>query len=143
MWLPLNALLVHALLQHYRYYGNRLRIECPTGSGQRLTLYEICELITSRLARLFCPEANGARTSAGGGPTAPDPDGQLLFFEYFHGDDGTGLGASHQTGWSALIAPLMLFFGSTTAADVLDAGTSAGTPAREKQNVWPAAAGVI
>ena len=143
VWLPLNALLVNALLQHYLYYGNRLRIECPTGSGQRLSLYEVAELITSRLAALFRPDANGIRPALRGEPALGADEGALLLFhEYFDGDDGTGLGASHQTGWTALIAPLLRLFATTSAAEFLDAGAGAGTGSRERRNAWPAAARV-
>ncbi|MDZ3835807.1 MAG: glucosidase [Rhodospirillales bacterium] len=143
VWLPLNALLVNALLQHYLYYGNRLRIECPAGSGQRLSLYEVAELITVRLAALFHPDANGIRPALRGEPALGADEGALLLFhEYFDGDDGTGLGASHQTGWTALIAPLLRLFATTSAAEFLDAGAGAGTGSRERRNAWPAAARV-
>lgn len=143
VWLPLNALLVHALLQQYLYYGNRLRIECPTGSGQRLSLYDVAELITSRLAALFRADATGARPALRGSqPLGSDAGEPLLFHEFFDGDDGSGLGASHQTGWTALIAPLLLFFASTTAADFLEGGAGGGAPARETRDAWPAAARV-
>ncbi len=145
VWLPLNALLINALLQQYLYYGNRLRIECPAGSGQRLTLYEIAELITGRLAALFRNDADGMRPAMRRrGPAQGDPHGLelLLFHEYFHGDDGTGLGASHQTGWTGLIAPLLRFFATTTAGEFLEYGEGGGATARERRDTWPAAARV-
>ncbi|MGZ8996751.1 MAG: MGH1-like glycoside hydrolase domain-containing protein, partial [Rhodospirillales bacterium] len=88
VWLPQNVLLIHALLRQYLYYGNRLRLECPTGSGQRLTLYEVAEFITTRLAALFRPDANGVCPALRGpGTVQPDPHWRdlLLFHEYFHG----------------------------------------------------------
>jgi hypothetical protein len=143
VWLPLNALLVNALLQQYLYYGNRLRIECPTGSGQRLNLYEVAELIASRLAALFRADEGGVRPALRGeAATGADEGPLLLFHEYFNGDDGTGLGASHQTGWTALIAPLLRLFATTSAAEFLEAEGAAGAGSRGRKNAWPAAARV-
>jgi hypothetical protein len=142
VWLPLNALLVNALLQQYLYYGNRLRIECPAGSGQRLNLYEVAELITARLATLFRADAGGVRPALRGEAAGGTDEGPLLLFhEYFDGDDGTGLGASHQT-WTALIAPLLRLFATTSANEFLEAGAGAGAGSRDRKNAWPAAAKV-
>ncbi|MBL8659058.1 MAG: glucosidase [Rhodospirillales bacterium] len=145
IWLSLNTLLVQALLQHYLYYGNRLRIECPTGSGQRLTLYEIAEALTHRLAAIFRLDATGRRPFLGPRePMQTDPhwrDG-LLFFEYFHGDDARGLGASHQTGGTGLIAPLLRFFSTMTADEFLQGGDRGSLLSYGRREAWPATARV-
>jgi len=110
VWIPLNYLLVEALERYHYFYGNRLKVECPTGSGQLMTLKEVAEEIALRVTRLFLPEADGHRPCHGHDARfATDPDWQklVLFYEYFHGDDGHGLGASHQTGWTALAAKLL------------------------------------
>ncbi len=110
VWLPLNYLLVEALKRYHHFYGDRLLVECPTGSGRRTTLREAAEEIERRLARLFLPDAQGRRPIHGDRARyATDPYFRdlVLFHEYFHGDDGSGLGASHQTGWTALEANVL------------------------------------
>jgi|KBSSwiStaDraftv2_1062776.scaffolds.fasta_scaffold15380_3 hypothetical protein len=110
IWFPLNYLIVEALERYHYYYGDSLRVECPTGSGRFLTLQEVADEISLRLARIFLADAGGARPCHGGDARyAEDPhfEDLVLFYEYFHGDDGRGIGASHQTGWTALIARLM------------------------------------
>jgi hypothetical protein len=110
VWMPINVLLIRALLQYYLYYGDRFRIECPTGSGTFMTLFEVAREIADRLARIFLRDASGRRPVFGGTEKfQSDPHWRdcLLFHEYFHGDNGAGLGASHQTGWTALIATLL------------------------------------
>jgi hypothetical protein len=110
VWLPLNYLLVEALKRLHHFYGDTLRVECPTGSGRRATLLEVAEELERRLARLFLPDAAGRRPLHGGRARyATDPHFRdlVLFYEYFHGDDGRGLGASHQTGWTALGANVL------------------------------------
>ena len=110
VWVPLNYLLVEALERYHYFYGDRLKVECPTGSGKLRTLKEVAEEIAARVTRLFLPEADGHRPCHGRDARfAVDPDWQelVLFYEYFHGDDGHGLGASHQTGWTALAAKLL------------------------------------
>jgi hypothetical protein len=92
VWMPINYLLIEALRKFHHYYGDDFRVECPTGSGQMLTLREIADELSRRLTHLFLREPSGEN---------------LLFYEYFHGDTGAGLGASHQTGWTALIANLL------------------------------------
>jgi hypothetical protein len=110
VWFPINFLLVESLQQFHHYYGDDLRIEDPTGSGKTMTLWEAAADLSHRLARLFLRGADGRRPAmAGLGPLASDPCwcDYLLFNEYFHGDTGQGLGASHQTGWTALVAKLL------------------------------------
>lgn len=145
VWLSLNTLLIQALLQHYLYHGNRFRIECPTGSGQRLTLYEVAEHLSLRLAALFHRDGNGRRPAVGpaeaihAGVHSPD---QLLFYEYFNGDDGVGCGASHQTGATGLIAPLLRFFSTMTAAEFLEHGDRGSLLSCGRREAWPAVAKV-
>jgi hypothetical protein len=125
IWMPVNGLIVRALLQYYLYYGDRFTVECPTGSGRMMTLYQVAEEISRRLAAIFTRDGAGQRPVYGGTRTfQDDPHWRdlILFYEYFHGDNGAGLGASHQTGWSGAVARLMQLFATTTAADVLDGG---------------------
>jgi hypothetical protein len=123
IWMPVNALIVRALLQYYAYYGNDFTVECPTGSGHRMTLYEVAEEIARRLASIFLKDATGRRPVYGGAlKFQEDPHWRelLLFYEYFHGDNGAGLGASHQTGWTGIVARLMHLFATTSAEQVLE-----------------------
>lgn len=114
VWLPMNTLLVRALLNLYSFYGDDLTVECPTGSGVHMNLYEVAKEISTRLTRIFLRDEDGHRPVYGGqAKFRDDPHWRDLisFYEYFHGDNGAGLGASHQTGWTGLIAPLMQLFG--------------------------------
>jgi Mannosylglycerate hydrolase MGH1-like glycoside hydrolase domain len=123
VWFPINLLIVRALLQHYRYYGDDFKIECPTGSGQEMTLFEVAKDLAGRLISTFLPDTEGRRPVYGGTEkfqTDPHWRDLILFYEYFHGDNGAGLGASHQTGWTGLVAPLIQLFGHLTPADVLE-----------------------
>jgi hypothetical protein len=107
VWFPINYLLVEALERYHLFYGETLRVECPSGSGTLMTLQEVADELRRRLAGIFLPDATGARPWQGGDPRlARDPHWRdlPLFHEYFHGDTGKGLGASHQTGWTALVA---------------------------------------
>ena len=125
IWMPVNALIWRALLQYYTYYGNAFTVECPTGSGRRMNLYQVAEEITRRLAAIFLKDAQGHRPVYGGTQKfQDDPHWRelVLFYEYFHGDNGAGLGASHQTGWTGLVARMMHFFATTTADQVLEFG---------------------
>ena len=106
VWFPINYLLIEALERYHHFYGASLRVECPTGSGQMLTLGEVAHELATRLTRLFLPDASGFRPCHGPDVRcARNPAWRdlVLFHEYFHGDTGRGLGASHQTGWTALI----------------------------------------
>jgi len=123
VWFPVNVLLIRALLQHYRYYGNDLKVECPTGSGTMMTLFEVAQELTRRLAATFLRDGEGRRPVYGGTRLfQEDPHWRdlILFYEYFHGDNGAGLGASHQTGWTGLVARLIQSMGQLDAASVLD-----------------------
>jgi len=125
IWMPVNGLIIRALLQYYAYYGNDFTIECPTGSGRHMTLYQVAEEITRRLASIFLRNNEGRRAVYGGtAEFQEDPYWRdlLLFYEYFHGDNGAGLGASHQTGWTGIIARAMHLFATTTAEQVLELG---------------------
>jgi hypothetical protein len=117
IWMPVNALLIRALLQYYLYYGDEFTVECPTGSGHRMTLYQVAEEIADRLGAIFLRDRQGCRPVYGGTRKfQEDPHWRdcLLFYEYFHGDNGAGLGASHQTGWTGVIARLMHLFATLT-----------------------------
>jgi hypothetical protein len=110
VWFPVNYLIIEALQQFHHYYGDDFKVECPTGSGQYLTLNQIADELSRRLIRIFLRDESGRRPVFGGHPTYQrDPHWRdhLLFYEYFHGDDGAGLGASHQTGWTGLVAKLI------------------------------------
>jgi len=110
VWFPVNYLIIEALLCFHRYYGNDFRIECPTGSGRLLNLAEVARELSDRLTRIFLRNADGVRPAYGGiDRFQRDPRWRdlILFFEYFHGEDGRGLGASHQTGWTAVVARLL------------------------------------
>jgi hypothetical protein len=107
VWFPINYLLIESLERYHYYFGDDLKVECPTGSGQRMNLREVARELSRRLSALFLPGAGGARPCHGQNPLySSDPQWRdlLLFHEYFHGDTGRGLGASHQTGWTALVA---------------------------------------
>jgi hypothetical protein len=122
VWFPINLLLIRALLQHYRYYGDNLKVECPTGSGTMMTLFEVSQELARRLAGTFLRGADGRRPVYGGTRVfQDDPHWRdlILFYEYFHGDNGAGLGASHQTGWTGVVAKLIQNLGQFDADTVL------------------------
>jgi len=128
IWMPVNVLIVRALANLYAYYGDDFRVECPTGSGRMMTLFEVARDITQRLENIFRRGADGRRPVFGGAEkfqTDPLWRDNLLFYEYFHGDNGAGIGASHQTGWTGVIARLVHLFATTTAEDVLAAKSRA------------------
>jgi hypothetical protein len=128
IWMPVNGLIIRALLQYYVYYGNNFTIECPTGSGRHMTLYEVAQEIARRLASIFVKDSNGRRPVYGGTRKfQEDPHWRdlLLFYEYFHGDNGAGLGASHQTGWTGLVARSMHLFATMSAEQALELGKAA------------------
>jgi hypothetical protein len=109
VWFPLNYLLVESLKRYYHFYGDSLQVECPTGSGVRMNLAQVAEEIERRLVSLFLTDSGHRPCHGGSARYAEDPAFKdlVLFHEYFHGDDGRGLGASHQTGWTALAANMV------------------------------------
>ena len=110
VWYPLNYLIVEALQRFHYYYGSTLKVESPVGSGQHCDLWEVAAMISGRLIGIFMPDEQGHRPVFGGVEkfqTDPHWRDLLLFYEYFHGDNGAGIGASHQTGWTALVAKLI------------------------------------
>jgi hypothetical protein len=110
IWFPINYLLIESLLKYHRYYGDDFKVECPTGSGHQMTLKEVAQELSQRLIRLFLRNANGIRPVFGGVQRFQHDAAwrdNILFYEYFHGDNGAGLGASHQTGWTGLVADLL------------------------------------
>jgi len=123
VWMPVNALIVRALLNLYQFYGDEFKVQCPAGSGRYMTLFEVAQELVRRLAGTFLRDANGRRPVYGGtAKFQDDPHWRdlILFYEYFHGDNGAGLGASHQTGWTALVAPLLDIFGRVDAKTLLE-----------------------
>ncbi len=125
VWMPVNGLIVRALLNYYVYYGNDFLIECPTGSGRQMNLYQVAEEISRRLAAIFLRGPDGRRPVYGGSAKfQDDPHWRdcVLFYEYFHGDNGAGLGASHQTGWTGIVARLMHLFATVGAEQFLEGG---------------------
>jgi hypothetical protein len=125
VWFPVNAVLIRALLQYYTYYGDRFKIECPTGSGKQMNLFEVSRELANRLTRIFLPDERGRRPVYGGlekFQTDPHWRDCILFYEYFHGDNGAGLGASHQTGWTGLVARLIQMYGLLDAETLLKEG---------------------
>ncbi len=134
IWMPINALILRALLQLYSYYGDDFTIECPTGSGRMMNLFEVFQEISARLIRIFTRDEQGNRAVFGGTAkfqTDPHWRDYVLFYEYFHGDNGAGLGASHQTGWTGLIARILQLRATLDARQVLEGRTFSavsGTP---------------
>jgi hypothetical protein len=123
IWFPVNMLLIRSLLILYGFYGNDFTVECPTGSGIRMTLFEVAQEITRRVVRIFLRDEQGARPVHGGACAfQDDPHWRdlILFYEYFHGDTGAGVGASHQTGWTGLVANLIQGLGWLDAERVLE-----------------------
>jgi hypothetical protein len=137
IWMPVNVLIIRALLQYYSYYGNDFTVECPTGSGQQMNLYHVAEEISRRLASIFLKDKTGRRPIYGGTRKfQEDPHWRyyLQFFDYFHGDNGAGLGANHQTGWTGVIARTMHLFATMKPEAILEGGKKAyfekATPSR-------------
>jgi Glycosyl hydrolase family 63 C-terminal domain len=127
VWMPVNMLLIRALLQFYSYYGDAFKIECPTGSGNEMTLFEVARELSTRLSSIFLRDEKGERPVYGGSETFqknPNWRDLILFYEYFHGDNGAGLGASHQTGWTGIVARLLQLFGHLKAEDLLSGGNT-------------------
>jgi hypothetical protein len=126
IWLPINFMIIRGLMQFYLYYGDTFKIECPTGSGQMMNLFEVTMEIARRITRIFLRDEKGERPVYGGTSkfqTDPHWRDHLLFYEYFHGDNGAGLGASHQTGWTGLVAKLIQDLHVLDAQSVLKGGS--------------------
>jgi hypothetical protein len=129
VWMPVNAMIIRALLNYYLYYGDNFQIECPTGSGNMMNLFEVSKEISDRLVRTFLKDEHGRRPVFGGTEKfQSDPHWRdyLQFFEYFHGDVGAGLGASHQTGWTGLVAKFIQLYGVLDAKRALEGGKMTG-----------------
>jgi hypothetical protein len=127
VWFPINILLLRSLLNLYAYYGNDFKVECPTGSGRQMNLFEVSKEIAGRLIRTFLRDSNGKRPVFGGSEkfqTDPNWRDNIMFYEYFHGDNGAGIGASHQTGWTGLVSVLLKLYGTATT-QVVQEGTEA------------------
>ena len=125
VWMPMNVIIIRALLNFYLYYGDNFRIECPTGSGRLMNLYEVAAEISERLTRIFLRDDAGRRPVYGGTEKfQSDPHWRehILFYEYFHADNGAGLGASHQTGWTGVVARLIHLFGTLDPVSALEGG---------------------
>jgi hypothetical protein len=125
IWMPVNILIIRALLQYYLYYGDSFKVECPTGSGKMMNLFEVTNEIVRRLTSIFTCDEKGNRPVHGGCEKfQKDPHWRdhVLFYEYFHGDNGAGLGASHQTGWTGVVARLIQLFGFMDPVKFLEEG---------------------
>jgi hypothetical protein len=128
IWIPVNALLIQSLRRLYSYYGDDFKVECPTGSGHLMTLWEVANEIVRRLCRIFLRDETGRRPVYGNAKKFQrDPHWRdlILFYEYFHGDNGAGVGASHQTGWTGLVAWSIKSLAVLKAEEVLDKGFEA------------------
>jgi hypothetical protein len=123
VWMPVNMLIIRALLNLYAFYGDEFKVQCPTGSGNYMTLFDVAKELQRRLAATFLRDESGKRPVYGGTEIFQnDPHWRdlVLFYEYFHGDNGAGLGASHQTGWTGTIALAIDLFGRVDAKRVLE-----------------------
>jgi hypothetical protein len=129
IWMPVNALIIRALQQFYLYYGDTFKIQCPTGSGRMMNLFEVSKEIADRLTRIFTRDEHGRRPIYGGTEkfqSDPHWRDHLLFYEYIHGDNGAGLGASHQTGWTGAVAKVIQIYGLIEPKRMLEVGKGAG-----------------
>ena len=127
IWMPINAVILRGLLSYYAYYGDTFRVDCPTGSGHMMNLFEVAEEIARRLIGIFLADESGHRPVFGGAEKfRNDPHWRdyILFHEYFHGDNGAGIGANHQTGWTGLAASFIQLFGHLNASTFLELGRS-------------------
>jgi len=134
IWMPVNTLIIRALLNYYVYYGDNFKIECPTGSGRMMNLFEVAKELADRLARIFLRDSKGQRPVYGSTTKfQKDPHWRdhLLFYEYFHGDTGAGLGASHQTGWTGTVANAIRIFGRLDPKVLLEGGKRAAFKASD------------
>lgn len=128
VWMPINIMLVRALQQFYLYYGDNFKIECPTRSGNLMNLIAVSRELSRRLVSTFTPDAKGRRPVNGDTEkfqTDPHWRDYILFYEYFHGDNGSWLGASHQKGWTGVVAKLIQLYGHLDASQLLEGGIRA------------------
>jgi hypothetical protein len=128
VWMPVNALIIRSLQQFYLYYGDTFKIECPTGSGKLMNLFEVSKEISERLERIFLRDEKGRRPVFGGSEkfqSDPHWRDHILFYEYFHGDNGAGLGANHQTGWTGLVAKFTQLYAMLEPRRLLEVGKQA------------------
>ncbi len=135
IWSPVNILLIRALLHLSLYYGEEFKVECPTGSGKHMSLFEVARELANRLISIFLRDKQGQRPVYGGSTkfqTDPHWRDHILFYEYFHGDNGAGLGASHQTGWTGLVGAMILLFGGLTEKEWLQKGAAAVAVTQKK-----------
>ena len=122
VWMPVNMIIIRALLNYFMYYGDNFQVECPTGTGNRMNLWQVAQEISNRLAAIFLLDESGRRPVYGNSEKFQnDPFWRdyILFYEYFHGETGAGVGASHQTGWSAVVAQTIHLFSRSTLDDAL------------------------
>jgi hypothetical protein len=129
IWMPMQLILIRALVNQYAHLGNNFKVECPIGSGRQLNLFEVSQELARRVSRLFIRNKEGHRPAHGSHSRWNDEHWRdyVLFYEYFHGDNGAGIGASHQTGWTGVIAFLMQGFTAVEAEQVLEKGMAAVT----------------
>jgi hypothetical protein len=143
VWMPVNVILIRALLQYYLYYGDTFKVECPTGSGRLMNLFDVAKEIANRLIKIFHRDAQGRRAVFGQAEkfqTDPHWRDNINFYEYFHGDTGAGIGASHQTGWTGLVATLIQIFGTADATRFLELGRNVFARAGKADEADPAKA---
>ena len=136
VWLPVNFLIIESLQKFHHYLGDSFTVECPTGSGQRMTLWEVAAELSHRLSRLFLRGPDGRRPVYGAANKFQDDPhwkDYILFYEYFHGDNGAGIGASHQTGWTGLIAKLLQQSGDLADDHAAKTGTRRSNPRRNRK----------
>jgi Mannosylglycerate hydrolase MGH1-like glycoside hydrolase domain len=140
VWMPVNVMILRALLNFYLYYGDNFMIECPTGSRKMMNLFDVSKEIADRLSRIFLRDGSGRRPVYGGSEkfqTDPLWRDHILFYEYFHGDNGAGLGASHQTGWTGLVAKTIQLYGFLDSKRALEGGKETafkkGAPGARKE----------
>ncbi|TFH39181.1 MAG: glucosidase [Bacteroidia bacterium] len=129
VWMPVNIMLIRALQQYYLYWGDNFKIECPTGSGNQMNLFDVSRELSNRLTSTYTRDKDGKRPVFGGSEkfqTDPLWRDHILFYEYYHGDNGAGLGASHQTGWSGVVAKLIQMYGILDPEQFLKSGKKAG-----------------
>src|SRR6201986_661888 len=133
IWMPVNVVLIRGLLNYYLFYGDSFKVECPTGSGNFMNLFEVAHEIATRLSHIFLRDESGRRPVFGGTKKfQEDPHWRdnILFYEYFHGDNGAGVGASHQTGWTGVVAKIIQIYGLVDSKRALATGAQPAILAR-------------